>query len=232
MEHTSVEDLMRAGRLEEAFARAMAGEAGPIEAIRAAMDLRELVWAKRYAEALRFLEMERRTLEPYLDVDRLGAGLEAFRAGGSVEAYLDDPLLGGEAWVLEGLRRVEAGDLAGARAAFEQAVALDPRHYRAVTNLANTYLEAGEVEEAIRLYRKAIKLNEAYPEAHESLAAAYRKQGKLHESVTHFKRAQRLRLRPRQGPRTGKEPARPGLFGGRWWVWIILIVAAYLLLNR
>jgi tetratricopeptide (TPR) repeat protein len=94
-------------------------------------------------------------------------------------------------------------------------------------------LEAGQTDEAIRMYTEALKLNPEYALAHHNLGAAYRKKGQIDKSVYHIKRGQRLQMPGSAAPLPLPE-RRPllGSFGRRWWLWLAVIVAVYLLLSR
>ena len=111
-----------------------------------------------------------------------------------------------------------------ARACFDEAIALDPKHPRAIVNLGNVALEAGEVDRAIELYQAAIELDDGFANAHHNLGVAYRKKGRIGDSVKALRRAQKAeRARDSQVAReelrgVGKK-ARRG--GGRWVMWAI-----------
>lgn len=121
------------------------------------------------------------------------------------------------------------GELEVARAHLEAALARDPNHVRALTNLGNLKLEAGDVDGAIADYQRAIKLDEGFANAHHNLGVAYRRKGQLSKSVASLRRAQRA------ATRRDAEEARTAVFGrgdGRRWRWLrpALIAAAVLAL--
>lgn len=64
-----------------------------------------------------------------------------------------------------GLARAAAGDTAGAREAFEQAVAIDPHHDAAMVNLARLAREHGDLAEARTLLERALAVASESPEA-------------------------------------------------------------------
>ncbi len=134
-----------------------------------------------------------------------------------------------EAWVRKGAHLAEAGEKEAAREAFERALALDPRHPRAIVNLGNLELEAGRVEAAILRYQEALKIDEELADAHHNLAAAYKKKGDIDRMVRHLKRAQRLLLYPpreSRGRRGGVAPIYT-----RFWFWFLLAAAVYFFLR-
>lgn len=144
------------------------------------------------------------------------------------------PLLRAEAETQRGTALVFMGDDEAAVRAFEEAVSLDPRHYRALTNLGNVALEQGQIDEAITHYEAALKLNENFANAHHNLGVAYRRKGDINKSVAAIRRAQRV---SRQRDR---DEARGVLksFGGerrskyvKWLLYALAAVGVFLLLR-
>jgi tetratricopeptide (TPR) repeat protein len=101
------------------------------------------------------------------------------------------PLLMGEAETLRGTALIYHNDITGSKAAFENALGYDSKHYRAMTNLGNIALEASQLDQAIARYEQALKLNENFANAHHNLAVAYKKKGEVGKSVRALKQAQR-----------------------------------------
>lgn len=127
-----------------------------------------------------------------------------------------------------------------ARSHFQAALAADPRHYRAMTNLGNLELEAGHLQEAESRYREVIRLNPDYSVVYNNLAAVMRKQGKRSESVGYLKKAQSLSVREIRGDTRGtsvgkvKNPlsdwfAKPS---SKWVLAGVLFLAAFLIYRR
>ncbi len=102
------------------------------------------------------------------------------------------PLLQAEADTQRGTALVFSGDADAAVNAFTRATTLDPRHYRALTNLGNVRLEQERVDEAILHYEAALKLNDNFANAHHNLGVAYRRRGDVSRSVASIRRAQRV----------------------------------------
>lgn len=235
-----VEELLKAGRYEEARLRLRAGEgsAQEVASFEALLELRGALREKQYTQVQKILGRDADLLAPYLNVEAVHRALEAFEGEDPalIQPYTDDPHLGAEAWVVLGVLRIRSGDRAGAKAAFEEALRRDGGHYRAKTNLGNLALEAGQVDEAIRIYQEVPKQHENYGHAHHNLGAAYRKKGQLDKSVYHIKRAQRLMfLGGGASPsRSSPQAPRPLLsnLGQRWWIWLIVIVVVWFLLRR
>ena len=107
----------------------------------------------------------------------------------SVLTSVHHPLLLGEAETLRGTALIYKNDTTGAKAAFENALGYDSKHYRAITNLGNVALENNLLEEAILQYEKALKINEHFANAHHNLAVAYKRKGEVGKSVHALKRA-------------------------------------------
>lgn len=129
-------------------------------------------------------------------------------------------------------------ELDAAQAHFERAVELDPRHYRAITNLGNIALENGRVDEAVEAYERALKINDDFSNAYHNLGVAYRKRGQFNKSVRMLRRAQRAMNRhDTEKARSQLSRGGRGLGGkgmGRNLRWIIIggaAVVAYLLLR-
>ena len=124
-------------------------------------------------------------------------------------AALDGTPFPAEAATLLGTLAVYDGDTSAARERFEQALELDPNHFRALTNLGNLKLEDGDVDGAIKDYERAIRLNDGFANAHHNLGVALRRKGNLARSVQSLKRAQR------ESGRREAEEARSRLGRGR-----------------
>lgn len=161
--------------------------------------------------------LDRRTPEPALEA------LEALR---SDYFQAERATLRGTAWIYD-------GRLEDARGAFEQALAVDPNHYRALTNLGNVALEQGRVDEAIAAYQRALKLNDGFPNAHHNLGVAYRRKGQVAASVRELRKAQRAMQR--QDAQDARERLQAGTRNaGRWLRWLfygVVAVGLYLVLK-
>lgn len=87
-----------------------------------------------------------------------------------------------------GLVHRERGDLAAARDAWERAVAVEPTHALALTQLGNLAQMAGELEAAAAYYRRALTLRPELPEALFNCALALERQGDRAAARTLFAR--------------------------------------------
>ncbi len=112
-------------------------------------------------------------------------------AAEALKGLSDDNWFPAEYQTQLGTVNIYDSDLVAAQAHFERAVALDPKHYRALTNLGNVALEQGRVDDAIEHYQAALKIEEEFPNAHHNLGVAYRRKGHLNKSVKSLRRAQR-----------------------------------------
>jgi tetratricopeptide (TPR) repeat protein len=185
------------------------------------------------------------------NLDALITAEESWRNGdervrAALQPALEHPLTRAEAnnqlGVLEAV--CEKPDLA--RSHFQAALATDPRHYRAITNLGNLELEIDNLQTAEMRYREALKLNPEYSVAYNNLAAVLKRQGKRGEAVDMLKKSQRMSLKEiRQQNRKGvsnSSNAAPDLQTRVSELWanttvrtvivVVLIVVAYQILKR
>lgn len=209
--------------LPDLEAKALAGDA---EA-QALLHFLRLLRRKEYQEARAYAEGFPEELR-----ERLLAGLSLLE---EAPERLEDPLFAAEREVLLGVRAVREGRREEAEVRFQKALALDPHHHRALSNLGNLYLERGELEVALDLYQRALKLAPEDPLIHENLAALYKRKGDLDRMVAHMKQATRLKMRPPVSldPLTGKPQRRPLHRRLPLWVWVFLLtLLAYLLLKK
>jgi tetratricopeptide (TPR) repeat protein len=226
-------------QLDELRARILTGGPGDAEGLAVLLELRDWLRLKDYAKVRKVLGAETQVLGTYFQPGEVEAALQAFASDdpGRIEPYTGHPFLGAEAHAVIGLQRVREANAAAARQAFEAALALDPGHFRAITNLGNLEFEFGPPDAAIAHYQQALKLHSEYAPAHQGLAAAYRKQGQIGLSVQHLKKANRSVLKaPARPVKEGAAPPpTPPVLGsgmwGRWWVWVVLAVVVYVLLR-
>ena len=81
------------------------------------------------------------------------------------------------------------GDVAAARAAYERAMEIDPRHGDVFNNMATLLHKEGQLDEAVGWYRKAIERYPDYEEIHQNLADAYSQKGLLDSAVSQYEQA-------------------------------------------
>ncbi|MBX5480953.1 MAG: tetratricopeptide repeat protein [Myxococcaceae bacterium] len=74
-----------------------------------------------------------------------------------------------------GEKALGSGDLAGAEAAYKEAIAASPDYAEAINGLGSTYFKQGKREEAIAQFRAAIQANPKFPLAWFNLGFAARK---------------------------------------------------------
>lgn len=100
-----------------------------------------------------------------------------------------------EKLTLLGTTYVYLDNLDKAKHNLQEALSYDPKHFRAITNLANLNLEANHLDDAIAGYQQALSINDSFSGALHNLAVAYRKKGQLNQSVSYLKKAQRAKNR-------------------------------------
>lgn len=248
------QDLLAARRLnaahkaflmDRAVAEAALADPQGIDSLRRALgalaDVEDLVRDRsftRAAERLRRLD-ERIDLVPWSELEADLAALEASaklldrRELEALFPALDDlesSWFKAEVETQRGTAMIYEGRLEEAKAAFEAALAQDPDHYRAITNLGNVALEEKRTDDAIDYYQRALKVNDSFANAHHNLGVAYRRKGNLSKSVKSLKAAQRLaQKRDASEARTklGRLTASPGVT--RYFRWLLIGAAGALL---
>jgi len=248
------QDLLAARRLnaahkaflmDRAVAEAALTDPQGIDSLRRALgalaDVEDLVRDRsftRAAERLRRLD-ERIDLVPWSELEADLAALEASaklldrRELEALFPALDDlesSWFKAEVETQRGTAMIYEGRLEEAKAAFEAALAQDPDHYRAITNLGNVALEEKRTDDAIDYYQRALKVNDSFANAHHNLGVAYRRKGNLSKSVKSLKAAQRLaQKRDASEARTklGRLTASPGVT--RYFRWLLIGAAGALL---
>ncbi|HVF57917.1 MAG TPA: tetratricopeptide repeat protein [Pyrinomonadaceae bacterium] len=95
----------------------------------------------------------------------------------------------GATYYRDGARFALEGRLEEAIAAFEHAIALDPKNGNIYYSLGNVYSELGRWEDAVAAYRKSISLNKNDVEAHNGLGIALARRGLNAQAAAAFERA-------------------------------------------
>ncbi len=172
--------------------------------------------AKRHLDSIedRFAGFDWEALTAQFDALREASGhLDERQPDEALERLqsVDLPIYQAEVRNMRGTAFIFTGDTEAARAEFEATLELDPRHYRALTNMGNAALEAGDHDAAIALYERAIALNADFPNAHHNLGVAWRKKGNISRSIRSLKAGQRAQSRFDQ--KEARE--RLGSFGNR-----------------
>lgn len=245
---TDWREAVEAGRFEEAQRLMLLAEEPAPELRRAVatlVDVQESVREKSWRRARRRLDrLEERP--PLIDWDDLQEELE-WLEGVSEQLDRSEPeqaleLLASRGWNWfgaevanqQGTARVYSGEMTLARSRFQQAIDLDPRHFRALTNLGNAWLEEGRVDEAIDCYKRAIAINDEFANAHHNLGVAYRRKGQIGPSVRELRRAQRVQQR------VDRDRERERLSGSslqgtrmiRWALYGLAALALYVILRN
>jgi tetratricopeptide (TPR) repeat protein len=239
---------LEGGRFEEAhrlYLLADAPDPDVRRALTALLDVAEFVREKSWARAARRLE-RLEVKPPLIDWPALAAEVELL-AGSSRHLERVEPeealaqLKGGscrwfpaEAANQRGTAHAFSGAAEDARREFSLAVELDPRHFRALTNLGNSSLEAGDFDEAIDFYQRALAVNDEFANAHHNLGVAYRRQGKVAASVRQLRRAQRVQQRSereRARESLGAGAGKSGLKALRWALYLLMALALVIILR-
>jgi tetratricopeptide (TPR) repeat protein len=93
--------------------------------------------------------------------------------------------------VNRGIVRIVGGDIQGAIADYDQAIALDAREAEAYLNKGAAYLKLDRHSDALTLFQTAIDLNTERPElAYFGRAVAHESTGNVREAYLDYKRAQ------------------------------------------
>lgn len=117
-------------------------------------------------------------------MDRAGAGIES-RNFGLASLLLDEVIdLApdfAEGWNRRATLRFIMGDLPGSDDDINKVLALEPRHFGALSGRAMIRMKAGRWQEALDIYRAALQANPFMPERHEVVPVLERKaaEGKL-----------------------------------------------------
>ena len=143
------------------------------------------------------------------------------------------PLLQAEADTLRGTALIYDNETDAAKARFERALDVDPKHFRALTNLGNLALEAGNTDEAIKAYEAAIQINDDFANAHHNLGVAYRRKGQMTKSVRALRKAQGASQRTLRGEARQKlgETSPQVKRGFKWLLYGLGAVVLFLVLR-
>ena len=105
--------------------------------------------------------------------------------GGMTEGSALDPLAQPSNYDV-GFDLMKAGKFLQAIEAFRKAIAAEPTHAMAYTNMAYSFRRMGQHERAIQLYKKALELQPDLAEAHEYMGEALLTVGKVSEAKSHL----------------------------------------------
>ncbi|MBF0109472.1 MAG: tetratricopeptide repeat protein [Magnetococcales bacterium] len=86
------------------------------------------------------------------------------------------------------------GRLADAAQAYRLALACQPDHHRAMSNLGIVFQAQGRLEDAVDCFSRALAMQPEFAAAHSNLGVVLHRMGRLHEARTHLLRA--LELEP------------------------------------
>lgn len=130
--------------------------------------------------------------KPAEAVDPLRAELEGKTAAQKIE-LLGQRIDGGEAtkdvYFFLGNAKYEAGDLPGAAAAFEKAVAIDSTFFKSVVNLGLMYDEQQNYAKAIEIFEHATRLEPNNPDSWSHLGNSYYSQNNFTKATELYRKA-------------------------------------------
>ncbi|MYK06574.1 MAG: tetratricopeptide repeat protein, partial [Synechococcus sp. SB0670_bin_20] len=72
---------------------------------------------------------------------------------------------------------------------YKKALAIDPNHLKALTNLGAALVQLGKLQESINYSKKALAINPNWPAALTNLGTALVQLGKIQESIAYYKKA-------------------------------------------
>lgn len=207
------------------------------QSLAALADVEELVRDRSFSKALDRLQRleERADFVPWAELEsdvkeleQTARLLDQRESDKALEALasLNSSWFAAEAEAQRGTAHIYEGRFDEARTSFEAALAIDPQHFRALTNLGNVALEEKRVDDAIDYYERAIKLNDGFANAHHNLGVAYRRKGHLSKSVRSLKTAQRLAQRKEASEARAKLGKLSGGPNTTKWIRYLLIGAA------
>ncbi len=122
----------------------------------------------------------------YLDQNRINDAIELCRKAQLLDARDPEPTYG------LALAYAKAGDAQQAKAAYEQTIALEPKHIAAYNNLAALYLQEGNTDEAIRHFTTAMELDPSFPDAPYNLGLIYEEKEDFVKAADMFEKAAAL----------------------------------------
>jgi len=108
----------------------------------------------------------------------------------------------------------EQGDLAGAEAAYQTVLQLDPNFALGYYNLGLTLRAQGRLQGAVAAYQQALRLQPDHAEAYQNMGVVLLKLGSIPASMNAFRRA--IALHTQQGNREEVDRLRQGLAEMGW----------------
>jgi tetratricopeptide (TPR) repeat protein len=85
-----------------------------------------------------------------------------------------------------------------AESLYQQALAFDPRHVKALNNLGVLYMTQKRPEEAMELFVKALAIQDAYVDPYYNLACLYSQMGNVRASLSYLEKAAKIDGQVRQ----------------------------------
>jgi tetratricopeptide (TPR) repeat protein len=85
-----------------------------------------------------------------------------------------------------GIELAQHGDLAGARAEYQEALRIDPASYESYTNLGNLLMQQSPTTDAVAEYWKALRIEPGYIHGRYDLAVALGRLGRADEAIAQY----------------------------------------------
>jgi predicted Zn-dependent protease with MMP-like domain/Tfp pilus assembly protein PilF len=126
------------------------------------------------------------------DLETLEAGLELVERGRKLARKAKEPQLEAEFAVLQGIALNQAGEPAGALAALDAALKLEPSSLEAKLERACALYELCRFDDAEGAFRQVLKQGPGEPWAHHHLGLIAERRGKRDEAERHFAEAREL----------------------------------------
>lgn len=99
------------------------------------------------------------------------------------------------AYINRGTLRLDNGDVDGAMADYNQAIAIDPKHANAYNGRGNAYQDKGDVDRAMADYNQAVAIDPKHANAYNGRGNAYQRKGDIDRAIADYDQA--IALDPR-----------------------------------
>ncbi|MEH1818886.1 MAG: tetratricopeptide repeat protein [Nostoc sp.] len=115
--------------------------------------------------------------------------VQSSNSSGSIERHSDNPITHAQGWFYQGLQQAKTGDLLGAIASYDQAIAMQPEFSEYWFNRGLTLFHLERFEEAIASYETAIELKPDFYKAWYNRGGTLGELGYFEEAIASFDKA-------------------------------------------
>ncbi|MBN3957927.1 tetratricopeptide repeat protein [Nostoc sp. NMS8] len=115
--------------------------------------------------------------------------VQSSNSSGSIERHSDNPITHAQGWFYQGLSQAKTGDLLGAIASYDQAIAMQPEFSEYWFNRGLTLFHLERFEEAIAAYETAIELKPDFYKAWYNRGGTLGELGYFEEAIASFDKA-------------------------------------------